>query len=188
MSVHESHDYEYAQLAHTDSIRLIELLPGSTASPLACHILDVHKNDAPEYEALSYAWGEPTMSSTVYEVASHATLHITSNLSQALHAIRFEHTPRVLWIDAICINQSDLGEKGHQVALMGQIYRNAQRVVVWLGRPRIAPNRLQSLLKKLVQFTNEWHSHCQSCSDYDGSKMYGVLGKLSKHHVFNEPW
>ncbi|KAJ8113854.1 hypothetical protein OPT61_g4122 [Boeremia exigua] len=38
------------------------------------------------------------------------------------------------WIDAICINQADEGEKTKQVAMMGRIFENAQRVVAWLGQ------------------------------------------------------
>jgi hypothetical protein len=38
-----------------------------------------------------------------------------------------------IWIDAICINQQDNEEKDHQVQHMGEIYRNAKLVVVWLG-------------------------------------------------------
>lgn len=95
------------------------------------------------------------MSITIYEVASHAILHITSNLLQALHTIRYEQTSRVLWMDAICINQSDTTEKGHQVALMGRIYRDTQRVVVCLGCQEFPPHRLQDLLIELVQIIKE---------------------------------
>jgi hypothetical protein len=52
--------YEYRSLAHKDSIRLIELLLGTRGTPLTCNIIDVRKSDLPQYEALSYAWGEAT--------------------------------------------------------------------------------------------------------------------------------
>jgi hypothetical protein len=38
-----------------------------------------------------------------------------------------------IWIDALCINQSDNVEKAIQVPLMGSIYTNARQVIVWLG-------------------------------------------------------
>ncbi|KAH3956880.1 hypothetical protein HBH64_240440 [Parastagonospora nodorum] len=193
MATHESRDYDYTKLAHTDSIRLVELLPGDVGSPLACNIVDARKNNEPKYEALSYAWGEPTMSHTVRELASQATLHITSNLSQALHAIRYENTPRVIWIDAICINQSDLREKGHQVALMGQIYRDAQRVVVWLGL-KIATDRLQVLVDELVQIAREWSPYFLALSSHPHAgdimlkKMRRTLRRISILRVFDQPW
>lgn len=43
------------------------------------------------------------------------------------------HRPRSLWVDAVCINQRDNKEKGHQVALVAKIYSNANCVLVWLG-------------------------------------------------------
>jgi Heterokaryon incompatibility protein (HET) len=43
------------------------------------------------------------------------------------------HTPRVLWVDAICISQSDVSEKEHQVQLMPKIFSHAQRTLIWLG-------------------------------------------------------
>jgi hypothetical protein len=39
----------------------------------------------------------------------------------------------LIWVDAICINQNDLYEKSCQVNMMGLIYSNAKKVVVWLG-------------------------------------------------------
>lgn len=38
-----------------------------------------------------------------------------------------------MWIDALCINQQDKAEKNHQVPLMRQIYKSAERVFSWLG-------------------------------------------------------
>jgi hypothetical protein len=143
--------YEYRTLTHTDSIRLIELLPGAKGTPLACNIIDVRKGDQPEYEALSYAWGEPIFSHEIMEVTSNTMLRLTVNLHDALQALRDEHKTRIIWADAIAINQLDLKEKGHQVALMGPIYRDAQRVVVWLGCPKAAPGRIAVVLKDLIE-------------------------------------
>jgi hypothetical protein len=161
MASHNSDNYKHTQLAHADSIRLLELLPGPRGSPLACNIFEARKHDNPEYEALSYAWGEPVFSHVVQEVSSGREIRVTINLEQALQAIRYEHAARILWADAICINQSDLKEKGHQVALMGEIYRDANRVVVWLGGPQIGSTRLLSVLHDLVEACkgrNWWES------------------------------
>lgn len=97
----------------------------------------------PDYDALSYTWGTPEdeetllVGSSAKEVldaeASLATLQIRQNLAAALRYLRSPHTPRTLWIDAVCINQTDLEERGSQVSRMGSIFKNASRVVVWLG-------------------------------------------------------
>ena len=51
----------------------------------------------------------------------------------ALRRLRDPAVSRILWIDAICINQSDKNEKSHQVAMMGEIYSSCQKAIVWLG-------------------------------------------------------
>ena len=60
-------------------------------------------------------------------------LKVHANLACALRHLRYERLPRVMWIDAICINQDDVDERGQQVQRMADIYRQASRVVVWLG-------------------------------------------------------
>lgn len=60
-------------------------------------------------------------------------LSITHNLDIALRHIRLANEPRLLWIDALCINQTDDEEKSRQVAMMGSIYSLASHVILWLG-------------------------------------------------------
>jgi hypothetical protein len=85
----------------------------------------------PDYDAISYVWGDPTDTSPLE--CSGKTLSITKNLHSALRHFRFQDQPRVLWADAICINQVDVHERGQQVSIMRVIYQRAQRVLIWLG-------------------------------------------------------
>lgn len=39
----------------------------------------------------------------------------------------------LIWVDALCINQDDLAERGSQISIMNLIYQSAQKVLVWLG-------------------------------------------------------
>jgi hypothetical protein len=84
-----------------------------------------------QYEALSYVWGEPVYSRSIR--CSKGRIALTPNLEEALLHIRFPDRRRVIWADAICVNQSDLQERSQQVRLMGDIYRNAEKVLIWLG-------------------------------------------------------
>jgi Heterokaryon incompatibility protein (HET) len=84
-----------------------------------------------EYEALSYAWGDPTITTPV-------TIHglpfeVTTNLESALRHLRSERNTRTLWIDAICIQQLNHQERDEQIRIMGLIYATALKVVIWLG-------------------------------------------------------
>ncbi len=57
------------------------------------------------------------------------------NLGLALKRLRHPEQSRVLWIDAVCINQDDIQERSQQVAMMGDIYKQASRVLTWIGEP-----------------------------------------------------
>lgn len=111
------------------------------------------------FEALSYAWGNPTtrFDITVREALSSYTLGITQSLHEALLALRSLREQRNLWIDAICINQADLVERASQVRLMSKIYRHAERVVVWLGPPNSDSNTALDALQSLGRHTELDH-------------------------------
>jgi hypothetical protein len=110
-------------------IRLVKLLPGQDCDPIVA-VLNVSKLNV-EYEALSYCWGDGPIDSSI--TCNKDQLHITHNLKCALQDLRRPDTPRLLWVDAICINQDDITEREQQVEIMADIYRNAQRTVIWLG-------------------------------------------------------
>ncbi|KAF2194315.1 hypothetical protein K469DRAFT_488174, partial [Zopfia rhizophila CBS 207.26] len=73
-------------------------------------------------------WGRPEV--TVPITCNGRGLRITTNLRESLCQA---HSPMTLWADAVCINQAKSQEQGHGVSLMGEIYRNAKRVFVYLG-------------------------------------------------------
>ncbi|KAI8225327.1 Heterokaryon incompatibility protein 6, OR allele [Colletotrichum sp. SAR 10_96] len=98
------------------------------------------------YEALSYAWGSTDQSETI--TANGQILHVTKNLYSALEHLRQKEN-RILWIDAICIDQTNLQERGHQVGQMSDIYRQADQVLVWLGPSTYETKVLMESLGKL---------------------------------------
>ena len=94
------------------NIRVLELLPGRSAATF-------NRRD-PNYEALSYVRGEPNVDAAAVRVCG-VLFKATRNLEAALRDLRYEDKSRVLWIDAICIDQQDLQEKMGQLHLMGRI-------------------------------------------------------------------
>ena len=72
------------------------------------------------------------MSQQMTHVKMGQHLGVTRNLAEALRYLRFKDKPRVMWIDAICVDQQNLEERGRQVQRMADIYRNAERVVIWI--------------------------------------------------------
>jgi hypothetical protein len=127
--------FEYDPLDLDDcSFRLIRLFKADYGL-VQCELFHswLHNKDcAVEYEALSYTWGS---TNDLYEIEVNGKkLPVTGNLFLALQQLRFKHQDRILWIDAICIDQSNSKERGHQVRQMSSIYTKAAQVIVWLGQ------------------------------------------------------
>ncbi|RKF56433.1 Heterokaryon incompatibility protein 6, OR allele, partial [Erysiphe neolycopersici] len=113
-------------------IRILTLHPGQCESPIVTTIQNHDLNTVDEsYEALSYVWGDQTRKVTIQ--CNDAELRITKSLYEALRQLRYQDRRRFLWVDAICINQDDLDERGQQVSLMKNIFPMASKVLVWLG-------------------------------------------------------
>jgi hypothetical protein len=98
---------------------------------IACEFFTVDLDQAPPYIALSYTWGDPNDPLPI--VIDGIVVKVTRNLHSALTNLREDLVARPLWVDAICIDQSDDDEKSKQVQLMGKIYQEALHVMVWLG-------------------------------------------------------
>ncbi|KAF2423791.1 HET-domain-containing protein, partial [Tothia fuscella] len=117
-------------------IRLLELLPSGTTSvekspQIQCRLAHVSLDDESEYTALSYVWGQRGSSHFPSSVLSE--IRVTSNLEAALKHIRKESESVMLWVDAICIDQTNNQEKNIQVGRMGSIFEKAMETIVWLG-------------------------------------------------------
>jgi len=122
----------YAPIVGTESFRTLHLQPALDASAPLRFKFGVHSPDSDEeYEAISYTWGEPTLVHPVY-LDDRSHVKVTKNLDGALRRFRDATKVRILWADAICINQRDNEEKSTQIPLMARIFRNAQRVLAWL--------------------------------------------------------
>jgi hypothetical protein len=109
---------------------LLTLEPDLYAGFLKCTLRIASMSEEEDYEALSYVWGEDTGRKTI--LLNKEYFQISKNLDAALRQLRSDQ-PLTLWIDAICINQKDDEEKGWQVGMMAEIYRDARRTIIWLG-------------------------------------------------------
>ncbi|KAF5334073.1 hypothetical protein D9758_017662 [Tetrapyrgos nigripes] len=127
------------------AIRLLQILPADPDEQLECQLIEVSLDALPTYEALSYVWGDANPRESI--LCNDQAMEITRSLAQALRKLRpfkgeevddrlatvSNISARVVWADAICINQDDIPERNHQVQLMRDISSNAARVMVWLG-------------------------------------------------------
>lgn len=130
----QSQSYVYGPLASERSIRTVEVRGSDKPdAELCCMLKEEDLGDSPSYEAISYAWEGQTPSHCIS--CDGLDLLVTRNCAEILRHFRPKspEQSRHLWIDAICINQSSVLEKNHQLKLMGDVYRNAKCVLVWLA-------------------------------------------------------
>ena len=115
-----------------DDIRLLTV-ESHTGLTAVSKLHTYSRSSAPDYDAVTYTWGDDRAMTRISCNAS--PLDIRTNLFKALPYLDqsrpLPHRP--LWIDAICLNQEDDVEKSTQVPLMGKVYENAARTLVWLG-------------------------------------------------------
>ncbi|KAI0968156.1 HET-domain-containing protein [Xylaria arbuscula] len=158
---------------------------------------DITDPSVPVYEALSYEWGSPEKDETIEievsivmdENMSHNNsacrhLPITSNLAVALRHVRFHDRPRTLWIDAVCIDQSNSQERSAQVQRMGEIFSLANSVVAWLGPSftgsRLALNTLRRIGERLEVSNTIYIFPSPQCFGQDGQVMFAQLPTMDE--------
>ena len=146
MDIASALSYEYKPLRDARKTRLLQMvLNGDEEGQVYYDIVVVDLDDQPSFYALSYTWGCPfadddssaqqhwptTRSNLI--LGDGRCVKVGHNLCRALTCLKELGVVGHLWIDAICINQSDIQERNAQVAMMGDIYAAADKVLVWLG-------------------------------------------------------
>ncbi|KAH8676496.1 heterokaryon incompatibility protein-domain-containing protein [Tricladium varicosporioides] len=146
-----STQYQYDRLPSPSSIRLIELHPPS-ANKISFSIHATEINNTPPYDALSYTWGDPRCSyleaepdSSYYQanilaICNGRSIMIRRNLRDAMRMLQTasfaqlgRSKQRYIWIDALCIDQTNMTERSEQVMLMTLLYQKAESVIAWIG-------------------------------------------------------
>ncbi|CAN9198860.1 unnamed protein product [Alternaria alternata] len=129
----------YTDCLEAQSARFLVLHPGSLHDKIGCHLIrpedfaPTYPDERFSYDALSYVWGEEK--DPEFIVLCEFRFAITRNLAEALKYLRYTDRGRVLWVDAICINQCDGKEKEAQLLSMHWVYQSAKEVIAWLGLP-----------------------------------------------------
>jgi hypothetical protein len=203
--------YPYTPLEPTDnSIRLLHIQKGCGIDDIVCQLWESYPDQerGVAYKALSYTWGgsmhtrEPGLPTVLVDGCE---IELTENLHSALRHIRCQDRDATLWVDAICINQQDPREKGHQVQHMGDVYAGAEEVLVWLG-PSSA--NIDALLQSIswvdarateaqaVGSKEDWRSLCHRLMNQrppeigleDLSEMRQTVEELLRRPWFTRVW
>lgn len=136
------------------------------------------------YEALSYTWGGTGKQS--HMIVNRKGMQVTNNLYGALLHLRHSDRERHLWIDAISIDQSNNKERGHQVNPMSVFYKNAERVLVWLGKG-------SDDTEDIVGFVHQnhiaaIHGSGTSTTSQLSTRQIDALGDLLRRPWFSRIW
>ncbi|PMD33070.1 HET-domain-containing protein, partial [Hyaloscypha variabilis F] len=134
-------------------IRLLKLYPGNGRNPVETSLEETSLSSDPEYEAVSYCWGDDKDRSTIS--CNGGQLPVPRRLEVALRNMRYSDKPRILWADAICINQKDKAEKESQVQLMHTIFSKARQTLIFLGD--IEDKQAQKISRSLAPFSFEFY-------------------------------
>lgn len=171
-------------------IRVLNLLPGHKGTPIQCDLFTANSVQEIEYEALSYVWGDESIRESI--TVNNKKLSVTKNLYDALHSIRHSDRAKLLWTDAICIDQQNVRERNVQVAMMGEIYLAAKTVNVYLGE---ANTYTEFLLRMLEEYEDP-----QATPDskiFDTPNWPVILEYMTRNHaqifqslvsIMSRPW
>ncbi|KAI1360338.1 heterokaryon incompatibility protein-domain-containing protein [Xylaria arbuscula] len=182
-SEHEQ-QFQYSELGEGE-IRILRLYQNKHPDePLRADLFKRRLEDvAGRYEALSYCWGtqkathnihirdlnatanrqsnaRPKTTADMWKTAlsaiSHIDFKIRKNLHDGLLRLRSKYRDVYLWVDAICIDQSERGkvEKARQLAMMHKIYNSASNICVWLGEGYDGAEVAFGLVRDIMNYRN----------------------------------
>ncbi|KAF9696142.1 hypothetical protein EKO04_005792 [Ascochyta lentis] len=175
-------------------IRLLHIQPALRhTDPIHCSLTTAFLDDGavdggPYYEALSYAWGLDTHASPVYLQGVSKT--VTVNLYHALQHLRHASKERVMWIDALCIDQKNFTERTHQVGMMRDVYGRASSTTVWLGLS--TGDECDLAMKFLARLGSDEDLHIcpplMPCVEVEGRDLLSSEITAGLKSFFSSPW
>lgn len=177
--------YQYTPLSGPRSIRviLLEKLSGQERQQdVRCHMEEIHIDAREPFTALSYAWDSHRGTADI--ICDGRVIQVSTNCVAALRRFQNARVPERLWVDAICINQSDTAEKKVQLGIMGEIYVKAHQVRAWLGEhdkaSELVFNFLDDLSKRPkyqgapagIKVARRWPDLSQSLVEFFGRSWF----------------
>ncbi len=180
-------------------LRLIKLFPGRHNGPVKCELLPPQplEEASSTYLALSYCAGDPNVTTSIQ--VNQLSFNAFANLEVALRRLRASSEEierrrqhQLLWVDQVCIDQSNPTERAHQVGFMREIYQEAERVIIWLGGDGTEGQGLRWLveqygnLKELVRnldIENQDDPETFAATEYCAE----MIGQLLVNDHFNDP-
>jgi Heterokaryon incompatibility protein (HET) len=168
------HQYEPLK-SERKEIRLLNVQQCSQHAPLddpvrcTIHNDSLLENPLPKYETISYVWGSAPRTARIF--VNDIEVTVTGTAEHALKCIRLHsgHLKRELWIDAICIDQTNIAERSQQVSIMGDVYRSSYMNLIYLGDDDGTIGRayldFNNLLREIRYETNNFSTFLETVLD-----------------------
>ncbi|KAI6847764.1 hypothetical protein KC332_g3981 [Hortaea werneckii] len=179
------------------SIRLAVIQPGTGSKALSIKLIDSFvtgpKDNLAPYDALSYTWGTGPRSKHI--LCNGKRMQVTETLLAALHRFRRPRHEVTLWIDQICICQERVKERNQQVQMMGDIFKGARKVIVWLGEDYEDSRAGMQLARQLCAVAKKPHVYSLDVGDLEthglpkqGHKRWKALAAILQRPWFWRTW
>ncbi|CAE7175349.1 heterokaryon incompatibility protein [Pyrenophora teres f. teres] len=160
-----------------DEFRLLSLEPNADPdSTITCRLFTASLTDEPSYTALSYVWGDPTITKPIF--VNDIEVQVTVNLEVALRHIREAHEEIVIWVDALCINQSDVHERNKQVTRMKELYSKTQLVYAWLGDD--TNGTVEAVFQHMSKVSSYFGGQIEELEDFFGEFRHYIESDLGQ--------
>lgn len=176
--------YPYQPLEES-CIRLIKLFP-ERKTRINCQLVPVSLDDAPPFIAVSYAWGDATLTREIELEGS--LIPISLSLHGALNAIRHKKDTLYVWADALAINQQDSDERMQQVSLMTRIYQTAKSVAIWLGPDENESQLAVDFLYRLARRKGSPRDVARLLTSPDASPAVSAVVSLFERDYWSRLW
>lgn len=179
-------EFQYETVADGDAFRVAVLQPGSASKPVSCSLIwqDSKKPQKP-YCCLSYAWESTARTEAIF-LDGFQRFPVTENLLRALQNLRDPKKTTLIWVDQICIDQSNDKERGHQVNIMKHIYNQARKVYVWLGEAGSGTQQLFAFAKRIAPGDDSLKKPLKQL--FSQKKLKDALENLLQRPWFQRVW
>jgi hypothetical protein len=173
-------EYQYRKLQHARNIRLLGYSGRSDSNDVRFHLSENSlKMVDGEFIAISYCWGGEMQTKSL-PISASAYLKVTKTVDSLLRHVAGVASGLPVWVDAICINQTDVKEKNNQVSMMRDIYAAAKCVLVWLGNENLTQTDESVLFQYLK---TAWDG--SSCLGGEGGTLFG---RVLQSSWFERSW
>ena len=155
--------------------RIVIINPGTDGSKITGYIAEHDILHPPEYNALSYTWGDEP---PIHRIdLNYEPYYVPPNLFHALQRLRSPMHQVFLWVDFICINQSDEAEKSTQVKRMAEIYQKAKNVWIWLGEEGWKSKQAMRFISQVNRQSFQWDGLWWEKDEF-----------AAFNHILDRPW